>query len=185
MTDRHRGPVSLYPRGLHPPGSLHGLSATTGAARERSPRVWQGIDLPSRRPGRSKSMAHRRVACFLYKPVVFRVHGSFRWGKWWWDMVVFCWKCGSPGEDRARKALCKKTHCKVTVLQQLHAVEGSEGSCFSLMQAAGTLGMVLGRNLESWQDELWSLEVAGEGRLREDRFSGVMRHLLGSMPLTS
>ncbi|CAK9080083.1 unnamed protein product [Durusdinium trenchii] len=42
------------------------------------------------------------------------------------------------------------TFLPVTVLQQLHAVEGSEGSCFSLMQAAGTLGMVLGRNLE-WQ----------------------------------
>jgi hypothetical protein len=46
------------------------------------------------------------------------------------------------------------TFLPVTVLQQLHAPAGCEGSAFTLMQAGGTLGMVVGRNLE-WQLLHW------------------------------
>eukprot|EP00435_Cladocopium_sp_Y103_P006042 s4991_g1.t4 len=46
------------------------------------------------------------------------------------------------------------TFLPVTVLQQLHAPAGCEGSAFTLMQAGGTLGMVFGRNLE-WQLLRW------------------------------
>ena len=46
------------------------------------------------------------------------------------------------------------TFLPVTVLQQLHAPAGCEGSAFTLMQAGGTLGMVVGRNLE-WQLLRW------------------------------
>eukprot|EP00438_Fugacium_kawagutii_P018881 Skav221127 [mRNA] locus=scaffold233:559578:562967:- [translate_table: standard] len=46
------------------------------------------------------------------------------------------------------------TFLPVTVLQQLHAPAGCEGSAFTLMQAGGTVGVVLGRNFE-WQLLHW------------------------------
>ena len=57
------------------------------------------------------------------------------------------------------------TFLPVTVLQQLHTPAGCEGSAFTLMQAGGTLGTVIGRNFE-WQLLRWcgvdmSLGAAG------------------------
>ena len=57
-------------------------------------------------------------------------------------------------ENAANEFSKALTFLPVTVLQQLHAPTGCEGSAFTLMQAGGTLGMVLGRNLE-WQLLRW------------------------------
>ena len=59
-------------------------------------------------------------------------------------------------------SVCGRHEPQVTVLQQLHAPEGAEGTVFSLLQAAGTLGSLLGRNLE-WQ----LLNLLEAARLRD------------------
>eukprot|EP00928_Gymnodinium_smaydae_P072180 TRINITY_DN55592_c0_g1_i1.p1 TRINITY_DN55592_c0_g1~~TRINITY_DN55592_c0_g1_i1.p1 ORF type:complete len:442 (+),score=34.14 TRINITY_DN55592_c0_g1_i1:43-1368(+) len=56
------------------------------------------------------------------------------------------------------KAACEfgkaMTFMPTTVLQQLHAPSGCEGTAFTMMQAGGTVGMILGRNLE-WSFMNW------------------------------
>ena len=61
----------------------------------------------------------------------------------------------------------------VTVLQQLHTPAGCEGSAFTLMQAGGTLGTVIGRNFE-WQLLRWCGVDMSLGAAGFSNFSAVL-----------
>eukprot|EP00434_Breviolum_minutum_P017384 symbB.v1.2.015351.t1/scaffold1140.1/size135646/2 len=65
------------------------------------------------------------------------------------------------------------TFLPVTVLQQLHTPAGCEGSAFTLMQAGGTLGTVIGRNFE-WQLLRWCRVDMSLGAAGFSNFSAVL-----------
>lgn len=107
--------------------------------------------------GRSPDAALR--LCLLIWPFSLLATACLAWFPAWFPSAPSLFVLAAAAFENASTEFGKAmTFMPTTVLQQLHATAGCEGTTFTLMQSGGTLGMVLSRNLEWYLMSLFLVE---------------------------